>query len=97
HLVAPEHPPARQRLTCRQQVVQRKPDAHLKAATTRAAVDGDTELERLDEMRREREHPLALVQRLVHEPEFGMLEIPQPAMNQPRRSAARAARDVATL
>ena len=63
----------------------------------RTAVNRNAQLERLDEMRREREQPLALAQRLVHEPELEMLEVPQPAMNQPRRSAAGAHADVAAF
>ena len=97
HLVAAEQPPARQRLAHRQPVVQREPDGDLPLAAARTSINRYAELERLDEMRRIREQALALVQRLVHEPELGMLEVPQPAMNQPRRSAARAAADIAAL
>jgi hypothetical protein len=63
----------------------------------RTAIHGNAQLERLDKMRSQRQQPLALAQRLANEDDLGMLEIPQPAVNQARRRAARAAADVTAL
>jgi hypothetical protein len=48
-------------------------------------------------MRRQRKQALALAQRLVYQTELEMLEVPQPAMDQPRRRAAGSAPDIAAL
>ena len=48
-------------------------------------------------MRREAQQPLAFVQRLAHEPDLEVLEVPQPAVDQSRRRARRARREVAAL
>ena len=48
-------------------------------------------------MRSKRQQPLALAQRLVHEAELEVLEVTQPAVDQPRRRAAGAGADIAAL
>ena len=96
-LLTPEQPPIRQRLARRQQIVERQADADLPAFAPRAAVDGNAELERLDEVRSKRQQPFALAQRLVDEAELEMLEITQPAVDEPRRRAARSGADIAAL
>src|SRR5690606_21498725 len=93
-LVAGQHAVARQRLAARQEIVEREPDPDLPAGTASAAVDRKIQAQRLDEVRRELEQRLALAQRFADEAELAVLEIAKAAVNQPRRRARRAARDV---
>ena len=87
----------RQRFARRHQIVELQTDADLPRLASRAAIQRNEELERLDEMRAQRQQPLALAQRLMHEIELEMLEISQPAVDEPRRRAARPAADVAAI
>ena len=48
-------------------------------------------------MRRIAQQPIALMQRLVHQAEFTILQITQPAMQHMRRSGARPASKIAAL
>ena len=96
-LLTAEQPPIRQRLARRQQIVERQADADLPAFAPRAAVDGNAELERLDEVRSKRQQPFALAQRLADEAELEVLEITQPAVDEPRRRAAGPGADIAAL
>ncbi len=95
--LAAEHAMTRQPAAESEHVVERQPEPDLPAPALRAAVQRQSDLQRPHEMRRELEQPLALVQRLVNEPELRMLEVPQPSVDQPRRRGRRPAAQVAAI
>src|SRR5690606_35224333 len=69
----------------------------LPALSLRAAIDGQVETQRRDEVRGKLEQRLALMQRFAHETELAVLEVAEAAVDQPGRRARRAARDVGLL
>src|SRR5205823_4961902 len=95
--VARERRVTRERAVRRQPVVEREPERDLPALAPRALVDGNAELERRDEVRREAQQPLALLERLAHEPDLEVLEVAEPAVNEPRGRAARATGEIVAL
>ena len=87
---------ARQPLVPAERVIQRHPRADVRALPVRG--QRQQEGDRPDEMRREPvEQQPALGQRLAHQPEVALLQIPQPAVDELARAAGGAGREVARL
>jgi hypothetical protein len=63
-------------------VVEGEPEAHLDQAARRFSIDRHEKGQRPHEVRREPAQPLALAQRLAHEPEVEQLEIPKAAVDE---------------
>jgi hypothetical protein len=80
-----------------ERVVEREPGAELPARHTRARVHGPGEGERTHEVRRDAQQGAPLATRLEHEPEVSVLEVADPAVDEPRRARRRAARPVVAL
>ena len=74
----------------RHHVVEVQADAD-EAVGAGAVEGGDDERQRVDQVRRERDHELALEQRLAHEPEVEVLQVAQAAVDELARAARRAA------
>ena len=81
----------------RQEVIRKQPRAQPDSADAGAAIDRPGESERLDEMRRDSKQCLSLPDRLVNEVQLPVLEISNPAVNEPRGTARRPAREVIAL
>ena len=68
-----------------EEVVEHEPDPDLDPASRTVVVDGEQNLDRLDELRRVFDEPAALAQRLVHEADVQTFEVTQTAVDQLRR------------
>ena len=80
----------------RHDVVEVQADADL-AFWPRAVEGGDDERQRMDDVRRERDHQLALEQRLADEPEVEVLQVAQAAVDELGGAARRAGGEVRAL
>ena len=96
-LVAAEHAVALQRLVERQRVVGHHPHADQRRPALVPLVDRQQERQRVHEVRRDVQQPLALAQRLAHERHLEVLQVAQAAVHEPRRAARRAGADVALV
>ena len=81
----------------RQRVVRGESEAELPARNPRARVHGPRERERPHEVRRDVQQTPPLGARLEHEADLPVLEIAHAAVDEPRRAARRAAREIALL
>ena len=79
------------------QVVDEQPGAELDPADSRAVIDGPGECKRLYQVGRDAKQNLPLPDRFVDAVQLGVLEVPDPAMHQPRRPSGGSARKVIAL
>ena len=97
HATAAEHAVPLHAPEAGEHVVERQAGRQLEEADRAAPVDRDDELLRPDQVRGQRPQPLALAHGLEDEAHVPLLQVAEPAVDQLRRAARRAAREVATL
>ena len=81
----------------REQVVERQPDRELPEREPLPPIPRPREREWMDEVWRDPEEPAPLRARFEHEMQVSVLEIPHAAVDQPRRTARRSAREIALV
>ena len=85
------------RASSRHEMVGKEANAQPKPSDTRAAIHRPGKGKRLDDVRRDSQQRLALPYRLANEMKLSVLQISNPAVNEARRTARSATREVVAL